>query len=169
MGSTALTNLVLPDFNDTTPSAPATGKNAHCQHGSTFVASDGTTRRSDSFYMDNELVIGFGVAAGAGTTGNDAAPRVAAKRAANITECVVTITKSDAANDFQFRIKKNGTDIFSTDPTVPHGSAVSTGPSSVLTFTAFTSTPIVVAKNDVFELDIIAGSATWELDIQLRA
>lgn len=169
MGATTLANIVLPDFNDSSPAAPATGKNAHCQHGATSVAADGTLRRSDSFYMDNELVIGFGIAAGAGAAGNDAAPRVAAKRAANVTECVVTITKSDATNDFQFRIKKNGTDIFSTDPTVTHGSAISTGPSTVLTFTAFTATPIVVAKNDVFELDILAGSATWELDIQLRA
>lgn len=100
---------------------------------------------------------------GAGTVANDAALRVTA-RAASVTKCVVTVTASDATVDFQFRIKQNGTDIFSTDPTVTHGAAAG----SVSTFTGFTSTPLAVADGDVFSFDILAGSASWALVIQLE-
>lgn len=133
--------------------------------GSSYPDPDG----SGNFVADltgnvPKVVVLFGVNKGAGTVANDAALRVPA-RAASVVRCKVTVTASDATVDFQFRIKQNGTDIFSTDPTVTHGAAAG----SVSTFTGLTSNPLIVADGDVFSFDILAGSASWALVIQLES
>lgn len=118
-----------------------------------------------SGYLAEEIVFTFGIVAGAGGAGTSVTLPVLAPRAANIAKCKVVVKASDATADFQFRIKQNGTDIFSTDPTVTHGTAANT----VVTFTALTSSPLAVAADDVFTLDIVSGSATWALTIQLES
>jgi hypothetical protein len=156
--------FILPNLNATNPAAPAGARNVSWQHGTPYTGSDGNTWRDDSANLPEELVLGFVIVAGAGGAGTDVTPMLAAPRAANIAKCKVVVKASDPSTDFVFKIKKNGTDVFSTDPTVPHGTASGT----VLTFTALTSSPLAVAADDVFSMDITTGSATWALTIQLE-
>jgi hypothetical protein len=156
--------FILPNLNATNPAAPAGARNGSWQHGTPYVGPDGNTWRDDSVNFAEELVLGFAIVAGAGGSGTDVTPMLVAPRAANIAKCKVVVKASDAATDFVFKIKQNGVDVFSTDPTVPHGTASGT----VLTFTALTSAPLAVAADDVFSMDITTGSATWALTIQLE-
>ena len=116
---------------------------------------------SAEYLLQSRPLVGFSLSSGA--TGLDIAPRIAAPRAGAVSACVVTVTASDAATDFQFRIKKNGTDIFSADPTITHGAAAG----SVSVITALTSTPLTVASHDVFGLDGLVGTSSWIVTIFL--
>lgn len=107
-------------------------------------------------------VIGFVIASG--TAGTNVGPMLAASRAGAVTKCVVTVKASDPSTNLTFRIKQNGADVFSTDPTVTHGTASGT----VLTFTALTSSPLLIAQNDVFSIDITGGSSAWQFSTQLE-
>jgi hypothetical protein len=62
-----------------------------------------------------------------------------------------------------FKIKKNGTNVFSVDPTVAAGTAAGT----VTTVTTLTTSPLPVAANDVFIMDITSGTSTWQFTAQL--
>lgn len=156
--------FILPNLNATNPAAPAGARNGSWQHGTPYVGPDGNTWRDDSVNFAEELAIVFAIIAGGGSSGTNVTNMVASPRAANIAKCKVVVKASDASVDFVFKIKQNGTDVFSTDPTVPHGTAAGT----VLTFTALTSTPLAVAADDVFSMDITTGSATWALTVQLE-
>lgn len=112
--------------------------------------------------VPNTLVLNWGLPAGTAIAGTGVTLTLRAPRAANITTCKVTITTTDGSNAFQFRIKKNGTDIFSADPTI---AAATTGIVDVSS--SLVSSPLAVAEDDKFTLDILAGSATWALEIQL--
>jgi hypothetical protein len=81
-----------------------------------------------------------------------------ATRVAGFTKCVVTVKFSDTVTGLSFRIKQNGTNVFTTNPTVAAGSASG----SVFTFTALTSSPLTVAANDLFTIDILTGTANWQ-------
>jgi hypothetical protein len=75
------------------------------------------------------------------------------------------VTKaSDPTTDLTFKIKKNGTDVFSSDPTVAHATAAGT----VSTFTALTSSPLSIAADDVFTIDISSWTSTWQFTAQLE-
>lgn len=156
--------FILPNLNATNPASPSGARNGSWQHGTPYIGPDGNTWRDDSVNLPEELVLGFAIVAGAGGSGTDVTPMLIAPRAANIAKCKVVVKASDAAVDFVFKIKRNGADVFSTDPTVPHGTASGT----VLTFTALTSTPLAVAADDVFSMDITTGSAAWALTVQLE-
>jgi hypothetical protein len=56
-----------------------------------------------------------------------------------------------------FKIKKNGTNVFSVDPTVAAGTSGGT----LSTFTTLTSSPLPVAANDIFTIDITSGASDW--------
>lgn len=157
---------ILPNYSNTNPAAPAGTRNFDWQKSSPYPdpLGSGNTFEDLSGYLAEELVLGFAIVAGAGGAGTDVTPMLAAPRAASISKCKVVVKAADATVDFVFKIKKNGTDVFSTDPTVPHATASGT----VLTFTALTSSPLAVAADDVFSMDITAGSATWALTIQLE-
>lgn len=148
------------NLNDTTPAAPAGAVNVKWQ-------GDANNPRNASAYLSYStlpLTIGFEIVAGAGGAGTNVAPMLVAPRAASVTKCKVVVKAADATVDFVFKIKKNGTDVFSADPSVTHGTASGT----VLTFTSLTSSPLAVAADDVFSIDITTGSATWALTIQLE-
>lgn len=108
------------------------------------------------------LLIGF--ALGTGAPGTNVATPALAPRAGSVTKCKFVTKASDPSTDLTFTIKKNGTSIFSSSPTVTHGTSSST----VSTFTSLTSSPLSIAVDDVFTLDISSGTSTWQGTIQLE-
>lgn len=129
-----------------------------------IAAGGGTGTGSGGFPIapSGSLVIGFVINSGA--TGTNVGPEFAAPRAGTISKCKVVTKASDGSVDLTFKIKQNGVDVFSADPTVAHGTAAGT----VSTFTALTSTPLTVAPDDVFTIDITGGSSSWIVTIQLE-
>jgi hypothetical protein len=126
----------------------------------TVLTSDGT----DPAWSALPLEIGFGILSG--VTGTTVSPgRLRYPRAGKITKCVVVVNASDASVSLAFKIKQNGTDIFSSDPTV----SAATPAGSVVTFTALTSTPLAVSAGDIFTMDITTGSSSWSFTAQLEA
>lgn len=158
--------FLIPNYSDTNPAAPSGARNFKWQEGSQYPDPDGSGNMvADlSGYLAEEIVLGFVIVAGAGGAGTNVAPMLVAPRAASVTKCKVVVKAADATVDFVFKIKKNGTDVFSADPSVTHGTSSGT----VLTFTSLTSSPLAVAADDVFSIDITTGSATWALTIQLE-
>lgn len=107
------------------------------------------------------LVVGF--AMGSGATGTGLAYAVA-PRAGQIGKCKILVTKSDAATDLTFLIKKNGTNVFTSNPTVTHGAAAG----SLSTSTSLTSVPLTVAADDIFSIDVTSGTTSWVFTAQLE-
>jgi hypothetical protein len=108
------------------------------------------------------LVVGFVMLSGA--TGTNVGPMLAAPHAGTISKCVITTKASDPSTDLTIKIKQNGTDVFSADPTVAHG----TGAGTVTTSTSLTSSPLTVAAGDVFSIDVTSGTSTWQFTAQLE-
>lgn len=99
-----------------------------------------------------------------GSTGTNIALQDAAPRAGSVKQCVVTVTASDGAVALTFKIKQNGTDVFSADPSIAAGAAAG----SKSTFTTLTSVPLAVAAGDVFSMDITSGSSSWKFIAKLE-
>jgi hypothetical protein len=99
-----------------------------------------------------------------GSTGTNVGPMLPANNAGVVNKCVIVTKASDAVTDLTFKIKKNGTDVFSVDPTITHGTASGT----LTTVTTLTSVPLSVAANDVFTIDITSGTSTWQFTAQLE-
>jgi hypothetical protein len=108
------------------------------------------------------IVIGFILLSG--VTGTNIGPMLAAARTGSFTKCVVTTKASDGSTALTFKINQNGTNIFSVNPTVAAGTSTGT----VSTFTTLTSSPLPVAANDVFSIDVTSGTSTWQASIQLE-
>lgn len=108
------------------------------------------------------LTVGYAVIAG--IPGTNVAPMIVAPRNGLPQKCTVVVKASDPSTALTFRINQNGTDIFSTDPTVAAGTVSGT----VQTFTSLTSSPLVVNPNDVFTLDIVAGTSNWQFTVILH-
>lgn len=98
-----------------------------------------------------------------GATGTDVAGTALAWHAGSITQCVVVVDKSDAGTALQFQIKQNGTDVFTVDPTIAAGTA----PGTVSTF-ALRLASISIATNDQFTINVLSGTTSWAVTIQLR-
>lgn len=157
----------IVNFNDSVPAAPSGNINVKWQKGSSPIGTDPNTGYpiyDTSAYIPSgagTLVIGF--ALNTGVTGTSVAPLAIAPRTATINSVVVVTKTSDATIPFQFDIRKNGTSIFTgTLPTVAAGTAAST----VSTFTSLTTVPLTVTKSDVFSINIIQGSASWQCTVQ---
>jgi hypothetical protein len=108
------------------------------------------------------ILIGFAI--GNGTVGTNVGPMLASPRASSVTKCVVTTKASDSLLGLVFRIKKNGTNVFSSNPSLVAG----TGSGTVTVFTSLTSSPLAVALSDVFSLDILTGSSNWQFAAQME-
>jgi len=100
---------------------------------------------------------------GSGTTGTNVTGIGRAPRSANLTECVVTVTKADASTPLTFTISKNGVSLFSAPVTVAAGTESGTE----ITAAGFLG-PVTVAKGDKFTLDITSGSTDWSFSAQLE-
>jgi hypothetical protein len=110
-----------------------------------------------------QLVIAFLMNSGA--SGSNVAPMLIAPRASQVWKCKLVTKASDPSVDLTFKIKQNGTDVFSTDPTVAHGTA----PGTLSTLTgSLTSSPLSVAEDDLFTIDILSGSSLWAFTVQLE-
>jgi hypothetical protein len=99
-----------------------------------------------------------------GSTGTDVADIAIAPAAGSVTKCKIVTKASDPSVDLTFKIKKNGVDVFSADPTITHGTASGT----ITTSTSLTSVPLAVAADDLFTLDITSGSSAWQFTAQLE-
>ena len=108
------------------------------------------------------LVIGFIINNGA--VGNNVGPELAAPRAATVSKCVIVTKTSDGTTALTFRIKMNGVDVFSVDPTVAAGTVGGT----VSSTSSLTSSPLSVSASDVFTIDITSGSPNWSFSAQLE-
>lgn len=108
------------------------------------------------------LVVGFVM--GSGATGTNVGPMLAAPHAGSLVKCVVTTKASDGTTALTFTIKKNGTAVFSANPTVAAGTAVGT----VSTFTTLSPNPLPVNASDVFSIDITSGTGNWQFTAQLE-
>lgn len=108
------------------------------------------------------IVIGFIMNNGA--AGNNVGPMLQPPRAGTFSKAIIITKASDSSIQLKFRIKQNGTDVFSSDPTVAAGTASGTVSSS----TSLTSNPLPVASSDVFQIDIITGSPAWQFTVQLE-
>jgi hypothetical protein len=115
------------------------------------VTSGTTLAASDIPLLNVGFIINNGV------TGTNVGPELFARNAGSFTKCVVVIKTSNASTGLTFKIKKNGTDVFSVDPTVAAGTAGGT----LSTFTTLTSSPLPVAANDIFTIDITSGASDW--------
>lgn len=107
-------------------------------------------------------VIGFVMNSGA--AGTNVGPMLAAPHSGAVSKCVAVTKASDAATGLTFMIKRNGTSVFTTNPTIAAG----TGAGTVSTFTALTSPTLSITAGDVFSIDITAGAATWQFSAQLE-
>jgi hypothetical protein len=99
-----------------------------------------------------------------GTTGTNVALMPPSFRAGSITKCVIMVRQSDASIALTFKLKQNGVDVFTTDPTVSAGAT----PGAIVTSTLLTSTPLPIASGDVFTIDITSGSSIWQFTAQLE-
>jgi hypothetical protein len=99
-----------------------------------------------------------------GSPGTNVGPILIARQAGQVIKCKIVVKASDAAIDLTFKIKQNGTDVFSADPTITHGTASGT----ITTSVALTSVPLAVAADDLFTIDITSGSSAWQFTAQLE-
>lgn len=106
-------------------------------------------------------LVGWSV--GSGAVGTNVGNIQAARRDGNISQCVLTVTASDAANDLRIDILQNGVSVFSATPLVAHG----TLPGVVMTFALKTPT-VAVAFKDAFSLSIISGSTAWQFAVYVE-
>ena len=138
-----------------TPTAPTAA-------GGTNTTQIATTAFVQAAVSSTNLVIGFVVNNGA--AGSNVGPMLQAPRAGTVSKCVIVTKSSDGTTGLTFRIKKNGTDVFTSDPSVAAGTASGTTNSS----TSLTSSPLSVAAGDVFQIDITSGSPNWAFTAQLE-
>lgn len=171
-------------LNSTTPAAPSGNQNvqpqsdgATPQQSVTFypkkatssllgvVVPDGTTITVDDTGKISTTVgtaIVFGI--GSGASGTNVLPfDIVATHAGSVSSCVVRVRQSDGATPLTFRIKRNGVDVFVSDPTLAAGTAVGS-----YSFTNLTPSPLNIAKGDVFTMDITSGTANWQFTAVLE-
>jgi hypothetical protein len=127
-------------------------------------AAAGKFLKADGSWQMTQMVIGFMLAAA--TTGTAVTPpgRLVAPRSGLLRRCKVVVNTVDIGTVLTFRIKQNGTSVFTADNSV----STSTSVGAILTFTNLTSIPLPVAVDDVFTLDITSGSSVWSVTIQLE-
>jgi len=108
------------------------------------------------------VIIGFVI--NIGTAGTNVGPMLVAPRAGSVTKCVIVTKASDPSIALNFRIMKNGVDVFTINPTVTAGTA----PGTISSTTSLTTNPMLVGTSDVFSIDILAGSGLWMFTAQLE-
>jgi len=136
--------------------APAAGAAA----AGKFLKADGTWSVPGG---GSSLPLSIGFVVVSGSPGSDIGPMLIAPRLGSLSKCTVVVKASDSSTALVFRIKQNGVDIFTADPTM----AASTASGSVTSFTALTSSPLAVSAGDIFSIDITGGSASWAFTAQL--
>jgi hypothetical protein len=131
--------------------------------GKVVAAGPGSAAATVNLAASDIPLLGIGFILNSGATGTNVGPELTAPRAGSFTKCVIVTKASDGVTALTFKIKKNGTNVFSVDPTVAAGTAAGT----VTTVTTLTTSPLPVAANDVFIMDITSGTSTWQFTAQL--
>ena len=118
------------------------------------------------------VVVGFIMNSGA--TGTNVGPMLPAPRDATADVVTVVIQASDPSVALTFRINQapllgsglanDPSDIFLKDPTI----AAATPADTVFQFTNLTTSPLPVAYNDLFSIDITSGSSFWKFTAVLE-
>lgn len=156
-----------------TSGSPTTTLGDLIVHGSSAdqrlgVGSNGQVLTADSTqtlgltWKSPSVIVGFVIASG--TAGTDVGPVLVAPRTGIVSQCVVAVKSSDASTGLSFTIRKNGTPVFSSNPSVAAG-AIS---GSTYTFASLTSVPLAVSAGDTFTLDLLTGTASWSFTAQLE-
>jgi hypothetical protein len=127
-------------------------------------AAAGKVLSAGGGFVIPQLVIGWYVPAGSATAATGVGPAHISPRVAQLSKVKLVVIATDASNPLTLRIKKNGTAILVTDWTIAAGAAQG----AVLTATNLTPSPLPVGVDDIFTLDIIAGSGTWAFTLQLE-
>lgn len=109
----------------------------------------------------SQVTIGFVI--GNGSPGTDVGPLLLAARAGTVSQCAVLVKSSDSSTALTFNILQNGTSVFSSAVTIAAGAS----PGSISTHT-LTSTPLAIAKHDVFQINITSGNSNWAITTQLE-
>lgn len=159
-GITQLTGDVTagPGVGSQAASLATTGVAAGTYHAATITV-DAKGRVTSA--LDSAL-IGFVV--NSGTISSTAAWVLAPKSSKSISKLKVVTIASDSVNPLTFNITQNGTNVLTANVTVNVGTTSGT----VNTYTTLTSNPLIVTQDDLFILNIVAGSATWKVSIQLE-
>jgi len=84
--------------------------------------------------------------------------------AESISSCMVFVLASDSSTDLTFNITMAGVSVFSSPPTVTHGTA---GDTLVNKTSSLASPPISVAANAIFLLSVSSGTASWVFTVKL--
>jgi hypothetical protein len=113
--------------------------------------------------LPSSLVIGFNV--GNGSVGTIVGGYAIAPRSGTVSKCKIVVNAADASTALTFTIKKNGTSVFSSNPTISAGTASGT----LSTSTSLTSVPLSVAADDLFKLEITSGGSAWSFTAQLES
>lgn len=178
------------NLNNTTPAAPAGAQNVEWQAdppsldpavsrnvsanvpiatGSDFglVRPDGATIAIAEGVLSVipagvPMVIGFVI--GSGSPGTNVGPLLLAPRAGTLSKCLLAVKSSDSSLALQFRVRQNGTDLFSSDPVVEPATAEG----SVFSFSGLVGSPVTVNPGDLFSIDIISGSSNWSFTAQME-
>jgi hypothetical protein len=107
------------------------------------------------------MTVGFDIHDG--STGTNVGPMLPAPADGQLSRCVVVVKNSDTT-DCQFTIRQNGASVFVGPLLIPGGTASG----SLLSSASLTTSPLAVARDDVFSIDIVAGSSTWQFTAQLE-
>ena len=152
--------LASPTFTGT-PAAPTPSTSDNSTKLATTAFVQAVVASGGGMAASGTMVVGFEI--NTGTVGTNVGPMLIAPRSGNLSKCVVVTKAADGSTGLAFTIKKNGTSVFTSNPTVAAGTASGT----LSTFTNLTSVPLAVAVNDVFSIDITGGTSTWQFTAQM--
>lgn len=158
-------SIQVKDIIGSTPSLPPSGNLSGSEQITVVQGGNVTQTTAQAIAaLAPAIPVTFGYVLNSGNTGTNVAPILISPRAGSLTKCKVVTKASDAATALTFKINKNGVDVFAVDPTV----AANTSPGTISTFTNLTSTPLTVAADDTFTIDVTSGTATWQVTILLE-
>jgi hypothetical protein len=149
------------ELNATNPAPPAGAQNVHFRADETHLGTQADPTPVSAYYMP-PITVRFMIANG--SAGTNVALNDDAEVAGTVSTCTVVVTRSAAAVDLTFKIRKNGTDVFSADPTVAAGAAAG----SKFEFTNLTSSPLAITAGDIFTMDITSGTSDWKFIAKLE-
>lgn len=107
------------------------------------------------------VVVGFVI--NNGSVGSNVGAMLVAPYSGRVIQCVVITKASDGATALSFAIRQNGVNVFTANPVIAAGTATGT----VSTF-SLSSSFLSVAAGNVFQIDILTGTASWEFTAQLE-
>jgi len=110
------------------------------------------------------LAFGWYVPAGSALTAVGVGPILVAPRIGRLVQAKLVVKSADASTNLMVRVKRNGTSIFTVDWWIAAGTEAGT----LLTNTNIVGSAIVFAADDLFSLDIVEGSASWDFTLQVE-